>query len=111
MPFVLLLFGIILILVGYQGTQGQFFSLLKGDFTGSGNFIYWIISIGVVGSIGYIPKFKGISNAFMALIIIVLFVSHKGFFAQFSQAFGINTTKATNTGTPLSDGIGSVGPG
>lgn len=105
MPFALLIVGIMLVLVGYQGTQAQFFALLKGDFTGSGNFIYWVVSILVIGGLGYIPKLKGVSDSFLVLIIVVLFLSHKGFFAQFNSQIG-STTGATNTGgislSPLS---------
>lgn len=84
MPFVLILFGAIFVIVGFRGTQSDFFSLLAGDFTGAGNFIYWIISIMVIGAIGYIPKLKGLSDAFLVLVLLVLFISNKGFFAQFN---------------------------
>ena len=73
------------ILVGYHGSQDQFFTLLKGDFTGSGNFFYWIISIMVIGAIGYIPRLKSISDAFLVLVLLVLFISNKGFFNSFNQ--------------------------
>lgn len=100
MPFALIFFGIILTLVGYRGTQDQFFTLLKGDFTGSGNFVYWIISIIIIGAIGYIPRAKPFSDGFLALVIIVLFLSNKGFFPQFQSQISAGTSgAATTTGT------------
>lgn len=89
MPFALIIAGIVLILVGYQGTQDDFFSMLKNDVP---KFGVWAVAIFVVGAIGYIPKLKDISNAFLVLIVVVLFLSNKGFFSQFNQAIG--TAKA-----------------
>ena len=70
MPFVLLIIGLILITAGVRNTvsgSDGLFSLVQGDFTGQNNFIYWFLSIVVIGSIGYIPKLKGLSTAFLAI--------------------------------------------
>lgn len=101
MPFALIIFGVILVAVGFKGSQDDFFGRLKGDFTGSGNFIYWVLSILVIGGIGYIPKLKGVSDAFLALILVVLFIGagKKGFFAQFNSQIATGTTAST-TSTP-----------
>jgi len=96
MPLALFILGIIAIAVAYRGTQAQLFTLLKGDFTGSGNFIYWVIAIGVVGAVGRIPGLKGLSNAFLVLIILVLFLANKGFFAQFNNAIRSSTASSTS---------------
>lgn len=106
MPFAIIIFGVVFILVGYQGSQSQFFSLLKGDFTGTGNFVYWIVSILIIGSIGYIPRLKNISDGFLMLVIVVLFLSHKGFFSQFTQELSSGTSGTAST--PVSTGAGSV---
>lgn len=94
MPFILIVLGIMLLVVGFRGTQDDFLTLLKGDFTGSGNFIFWIVSIVVIGMIGYVPKLKGLSDAFLTLVILVLFLSHGGFFAQFNTAIRSATSAA-----------------
>lgn len=117
MPFALLIVGVIFLLIAYQGTQSQFFMLLKGDFTGTGNFVYWIVSILVIGAIGYVPKLKSISDAFLVLVLVVLFISHSGFFAQFNTQIKASTstgsietpttqpvTSSTNTAMPLTTG-------
>lgn len=95
MPFALLLFAIMLIVIGFQGTEHEFFALLNEDFnpnvSGSWRrtFWAWIIAIGVVGGIGYLPKMRQISNVFLALILVVLFLSNGGVFANFTKSFGI----------------------
>lgn len=86
MPFVFVIFGIICIISAAKNTQGELLTLLEGDFIGSGNFVYWIISIGVVGALGYVKELKGFSNAMLALVLVVLFLSHPGFFGQFQAA-------------------------
>lgn len=85
MPFIFILIAIMLIFMGYRGTQKDFFALLKGDFTGQNNFIYWIISLFVVGAIGYIPKLKNFSDSFMVLILLILIISNNGFFNKFTS--------------------------
>ena len=98
MPFVLIAIGLLLIVIAFNGTQDQFFSLLKGDLTGQGNFFYWVVSILVIGAIGYIPKLKGISDAFLVLVMLVLFISNKGFFNQFNAQLKTGTSGTGSTG-------------
>lgn len=86
MPFIMLLFGAVLAITAYRGTTEELFDLLKGDFTGDKNFFYWIVSIGVVGLIGYIPRMEAVSRLIFVLIFVVVFVSNKGIFAKFTEA-------------------------
>lgn len=86
MPFALGIIGILLIVSGARGTYPQLKELLVKDFTGQGNFFYWIVAIGVVGSVGYVPSMEKFSRAFLALIIVAMVLSHRGFFAKFMQA-------------------------
>jgi hypothetical protein len=88
MPFTLLAIGLVLLVAAVRNTQDDLFALVKGDFTGQKNFVYWILAFLVVGAIGRIPKLKPFSNAFLVLIIIVIFISNKGFFAKFQEAIG-----------------------
>ena len=87
MSFVLLIIGAVLLMSAIRGTNDQLFGLLKNDFTGPNNFIYWLLSIVVVGSLGYVPKLKPLSTAFLALIIIALIFSKKNaaFFSLFTS--------------------------
>lgn len=86
MPFALIIFGLVLTIAGARGTQGSLFTLLKGDFTGDKSFIWWAASIIGVGAVGYIPDLKKLSNAFLALILVVLILHNSGVFSKFTAA-------------------------
>lgn len=79
MPFVILAFGVILVVAGVRGTQGALFTLLKDDLTG---FAPWFVAILVIGALGYVKAIKPITDGFMVLLIVVLFLSNGGFFAK-----------------------------
>ena len=100
MAIALLMIGIVMVIAAVRNTQGALFSLLQGDFTGTNNFIYWVVAILVIGAIGNVKQLKGFSNAFLALVIIVILLTHKGFFGQLQSALASTgaTSTATNTG-------------
>lgn len=92
MPFVLIIAGIILLTVAVRNTQDDFFHLLQGDFTGQNNFIYWVIAILVIGAIGYVPKLKPVSVAFLTLVVLVLLLKKgEGFFDSFNRQIAAGT--------------------
>jgi hypothetical protein len=89
MPFVLIVAGVVLLIAGVRNTQGTLYTLVRGDFTGPNNFVYWFLAIMIIGAIGYIPKLKPISIAFLTLVILVLFLKQgTGFFDQFKAQIG-----------------------
>lgn len=94
MPFALALVGILLLVSALRGTSGALFATLKSDFTGSGNYLYWVVAIMIVGSIGYVKKLAPISDAFLALLLIVLMIANKGFFAQFTAGLSADSSNA-----------------
>ena len=91
MPFALLLIGLILVSAGARGRATALGGLLAKDFSGSNNFFFWLAAVAAVGGVGYLPKMEKISRGFLGLIIIVLVLHNKGFFAQFTAA--INSVK------------------
>jgi hypothetical protein len=102
MAFVLLIIGITLLVAGVQDTQIALFTLLKGDFFA---FLFWFIAIFLIGALGYIPKLKPLSVAFMTLVILVLFLSKgKGFFSQFTAALGSAQAAQPASGTAQPQG-------
>src|SRR5579864_8413353 len=114
MAFVLIIVGIVLLItsvrntVTTQGNTPGLFTLLQGDFTGPDNFIFWLVSILVIGAVGYIPKLKPLSVGFMTLVIIVLFLKRGnpsgaggGFFSQILA--GLNTTQTATPSTGVSN--------
>lgn len=89
MAFVLIIFGVAFLLAGYHGNASKLFSKIGGEFSGTPSFGKWAIAILTIGGLGYIKPFKTISDAFIILVLVVLFLSNKGFFASFSQQFGL----------------------
>lgn len=117
MPFALLMIGITLIVVAIRNTQAEFVDLVRGDFSGPGNFFWWIVALVLVGSIGYIQKLKGLSDALLLLILLALVLSRGnpsypggGFFKQFLDAIrGTQSTAAVSSSGP-GGRTASVGP-
>lgn len=104
MPFALIIIGLALLVSAVNGTSSSLFTLIKGDFTGKDNFIFWTVSILVIGSVGYIPKLKPVSDAFLVLVVLVLVLargasdslgSSSGLFQKFTQALNVSTTPAS----------------
>ena len=104
MPFALLIVGIVLVVAASRNKQDDLFTLIKGDFTGTNNFIYWFVSILIIGSLGYIPKLKPLSTALLVLVVIVLVLTKGkagtggGLFNQFVSQLS-STTKTSTTDT------------
>lgn len=96
MPFALIIVGLVMLVSSARNTQSQLWTLLVNDFTGQHNFVYWFVSIMAIGSVGYIKPLRPIANAFLTLVIIVLFLSNKGFFSQF-----LSQVQTTNTQLPV----------
>lgn len=105
MPFALLIIGVWLLIAGIRNTagpvsqQGTLFNLFHGDFTGSDNFAYWFVAIVLIGAIGYIPRLRSVSVAFLTLVLVVLFLKKGnssgvggGFFNQFLSALNVTST-------------------
>src|SRR6516164_11233231 len=89
MPVVLIVAGSVLLIAAIRGTQQDLFLLLASDFTGPDNFIFWFLSIVVIGAIGYIPRLKPVSDGFLILVILTLFLKKgTGFFDQFNKQVG-----------------------
>jgi len=86
MPFAFIIVGIVMLVSGVRGKSANLLTLLKGDLTGSNNFVYWILSILVIGSLGYVDEFKTLSRALLGLVLVVLILAEDkngsgGFFA------------------------------
>jgi uncharacterized membrane protein YesL len=89
MPFALILIGLLLVIAATKGkdkTQ-ELVDLFKDDFTGSGNFINWVMAIVFLVLLGNIRAIKPVSDAFLVLIILVMIVANgqKGLFDNFMR--------------------------
>jgi len=83
--YALILTGIVLFLATFRGDVAQLGALLKGDIL-SGNFLYWIGAVIILGSLGYIKALKHFSDLFLVLVIVALVLSNRGVFSQFMIA-------------------------
>lgn len=85
MPYALLIIGAVLLVAGIRNTYGDLWTLVEGDFTRQNGYLTWVAAIAVVGAIGYIPKLKPLSVAFMTLLLVVLVLSNGGVFARLQE--------------------------
>jgi len=111
MPFLFLIVGTVMIVSAARGTNNDLVALLKADFTGQNNFLYWLVSILIIGAVGYIPDLKPVSRAFLVLVVIVLFLENGGVFTQFTAALkGTQSAQPNNTSSssPQAVNYGSV---
>ena len=103
MPYILLLFGAVLLIAGVRGKNAELWALVKGDLTGSKSFLVWIAAIAVVGGAGYIKSLRPLSVAFMTLLLLVLFLSNKGVIAQLQSFVNNPNTGPAPAATTVSD--------
>lgn len=82
MPILFIGTGLILLLTGVKGDPAKLYAALENDFSGPGNFVYWTAAMVVLGALGYIRSLQSLSRLFMGLILIVLLLDNRGFFAQ-----------------------------
>jgi hypothetical protein len=115
MPYALIIAGIVLTVAGVRNTQSELYSLLANDFTGQKSFIWWSLSILGIGAVGYVQGLRPLSNAFLALLFIVLVIANKGVFKQFTDALknpippvGSSTKTAATTSTSTSTSTSST---
>lgn len=85
MPFALVIIGLILIVSGARNTYQQLGAQLVSDFTGPGNFTYWLVAIGAVGSIGYVKALRSVSHLFLALVVITMVLKNGGIFDKITS--------------------------
>lgn len=99
MAFALLFLGVMMIVSAIRNTHCALVALIANDFSGQNNFLYWVVALILIGSVGYIEKLKPISDGLLVLVLLALvlsrgnpkFNSAGGFFKQFTAALGTST--------------------
>jgi hypothetical protein len=78
MAFAFLLAGVLFFVAAYRGKEStdELLGILKDDFTGPNNFFVWCLAIGVVVSLGYIPKMRPLSNVLFGLVLLSIILAH-----------------------------------
>jgi hypothetical protein len=79
-PIFLLLIGVIFLVSSIKGNQQELIVLIKSDFSGSNNFLLWVLAIVLIVALGYFKWIRPISDGFLGLVILVLLIanSHRG---------------------------------
>ena len=94
MSYALIIVGVMLLIASIRDMQGTLFTLLRDDFIGMHSYVFWLLSILGIGAVGYVPKMKSLSDGFLILVFLMLFISNKGFFNQFmAQISGVESTQ------------------
>jgi hypothetical protein len=101
MPFVLIALGLLLIVVALRNTQTQLGALIVADFTGAGNFFYWLAAIFIIGAIGYIDELKTPSRMFVGLVLLAMILSNQGFFQKFVDQLKAGSAQAPPPGPAM----------
>lgn len=103
MPFAMIIVGLVLLISAVRNnvTTGtpNLVTLVKGDFTGTGSFIYWGVAIGAFGAVGYAPKLKGFSDVLLLLVMTGLLFSNSGFFAKLTSQLSAGSTNTSLSST------------
>ena len=111
MPYALVVIGLIMIVTAVLNTYAAFGAQVVADFTGPKSFIVWILALGSVGALGYINDFRQFSHYFMALILISMILSNRGFFAKLQEALASGpvapTAQPTSTDNFLKSTVGT----
>ena len=83
MPFVVLIFGTILVVAAWRNAHGQLGAALGQDVPG---FLKWALALSAVAALGWVPKMAPISRALLALVLIVLLIrNYQALFAGFTN--------------------------
>lgn len=100
MPIAFFIVGSVLIAAGVRSKSSDLWQLVKGDFSGDNNYTRWVVAILIIGVIGYVDTLRPVSRAFLALMMLVLFLSNGGFFAKFNEDFFSATAASSNSSSP-----------
>lgn len=108
-PFFLTTLGLIMIVTGSRDTYAAFGKQVVGDFTGEGNFTYWLVAIGAIGAVGYAPQFRGFSRGFLALILVAMVLRNGGVFDELTAALAQGPERPGDTAKDVT-GITALSP-
>lgn len=89
-----------MVVSGIRGTAGDLVTLLKGDLTGTNNYLFWVLAIILIGGLGYVESFKPFSRALLVLVLLGLILNDEkkdgsaGLFTSFETAIKSITGEA-----------------
>ncbi len=75
MAWAFLLVGLVLLVAAYKGKHKELWDQVKSDFTGPGNFFYWVLAIILIVALGNIKTIRPVTDAFLGLVILVIILA------------------------------------
>jgi hypothetical protein len=97
MPVIALIIGIAILITAYNDTAGDLGNALKQDLPG---FFPWLMAIGVILGLGYVPGLEKPSRYLLVLVgVVLLLTKGKGIFEGF-QKFALASSSSTGQGQP-----------
>jgi type III secretory pathway component EscV len=84
LPFLAILIGAILIVVGFQGTQAQLATALETDIP---KFFKWAVAVAAIMGLGYVPGLEKISRWLIGLVALVVVLKNYQAIIQGFQNF------------------------
>ncbi len=111
MPIILIIIGIILVIAGWRGTEGQLWNLIVEALfpkSAKNNFLIWAAAIFFIGLFGYIEKIRPVIVAFIILVYIVMIIALNKTGALSNilnlNQFNINNSNQTSVNSALQEG-------
>lgn len=87
MAWGLIFIGVMFLIASARKKHDELYSLLKDDFTGEGNFFYWVLAIIILVAAGTFRPIRPVTDAFLGLVILVIILAPyrdgKDLFAEF----------------------------
>lgn len=89
-----LIIGYVLIIAAIKGREAidSLFDLLKQDFTGDSNFFAWVTTIALLAMLGMVKSIRPVTDAFIFLIFVVIFIGNRDLIAEFVRQVKAGTS-------------------
>ena len=109
MPILLIFVGAVLISSAIAGRTADLGTQLQRDFTGPGNFLYWLAAIVMIGLVGMFEPLHKASRLFLLLLVLsMLLANGRGVFDRLFAALGLPAAaaRAAATGSQAAASMG-----
>jgi len=103
MPFIFLIVGLMLLVIGVRGQSNTAITLLQNEFTGANSFIQWFLAIMILGLVGYYKPIKPLADGLIGLVILAMILNEQtqnNIFGALESAFQ-NTQPSAGTSDPF----------
>jgi hypothetical protein len=111
MAFALVIIGLCMVITSLRGTEHEFATQLGKDFSGNDNFLYWLAALGIIGSVGYLPKMKRFSDTFIVLLLLSFALSNTGIWSKLTSVLQSPPTPAAPVNVALGAASGGASGG